>query len=231
MPVMRYRLWVVATALCVLPCSSLAQTAGDPLRIGDRLRVRSERETAIGVVTVVGERGFDLVQGRSIRSFAYDHMQLIERSDGMRRQWRKGALYGGLAGVVLGAVIGYRETVCDVDLGEHLFEGSLGSCESGNLGHTVGMGMAMGNALGVVGVGVGWLIEREAWVNITLPQRGTTLGPIFGYSTRNGRPAMVLGIRIGPSGVFPRFRPRLSPIRNPEILFSRGTPSGNTWRR
>ena len=226
MPVMRYRLWVVAMALCVLPCSSLAQTAGDPLRIGDLLRVRSEGETAIGVVTVVGERGFDLDQGRLIRSFAYDHIQFIERSDGMRRQWRKGALYAGLAGAVLGAVIGYRETVCDGNFFEQLIEPDKVTCESGNLGLALGSGLGMGGSLGAVGAGVGWLIEREAWVNITMPQRGTTLGPIFGYSTRSGRPAMVFGIRIGPSGIVPRYRPSPPPIRDPEILFSRGIPGG-----
>ena len=231
MPVMRYRALVVAMALCVLPCSSLAQTAGDPLRIGDRLRVRSEGETAIGVVTVVGERGFDLVQGRSIRSFEFDHIKFIERSDGMRRQWRKGALYGGLAGAMLGAVIGYRDTVCDGNFFEQLLEPDEVTCESGNLSSTVGSGLGMGGALGAVGAGVGWLIEREAWVNITMPQRGITLRPIFGNSTRSGRPAMVFGIRIGPSGVVPRDRPSPPPIRNPEILFSRGIPSGDTWRR
>ena len=33
MPVMPYRVLVVAMAFCVLPCSSFAQTAGDPLRM------------------------------------------------------------------------------------------------------------------------------------------------------------------------------------------------------
>ena len=202
MPMIRYRVLFAAMALCVLPCSSLAQSAGDPLRIGDRLRVRSEGETAIGVVAFVGERGFDLVQDRSIRSFTYDHVQLIERSD-MRRQWRKGAIYGGLAGAVLGAVAGYREEVCDGDFFEQLFDPSRVACKSGDLGKTLASGISGGTGLGLVGAGVGWLIEKEAWVNITMPQSGTTLGPIFRYSTRNGRPAMVFGIRIGPSGVIP----------------------------
>lgn len=206
--VARYGVLLAAITLCVLPCSSFAQSAGDPLRIGDRLRVRSDGETAIGMLTVVGERGFDLVQGRSTRSFTYDHIQLIERSDGMRRQWRKGALYGGLAGAVLGAVTGYRDEGCDGSLEDRIFRPSEVTCKSGALLPTLVMGISIGSVIAGVGAGVGWLIEREAWVNITVPQRGNTLGPIFGYSTRNGRPAMVFGIRIGPSGIIPSIAPR-----------------------
>ena len=226
----RYRVLVAAMALCVLPCSSLAQTAGDPLRIGDRLRVRSEGETAIGVVAFVDERGFDLVQDRSIRSFTYDHIQLIERS-GMRRQWRKGAVYGGLAGAVLGAVVGYRETVCDGDFFEQLFDPSSVACKSGDLGNALASGISGGSGLGLVGAGVGWLIEKEVWVNITMPQSGTTLGPIFAYSTRNGRAAMVFGIRIGPSGVIPGIARPLRRSTIPRSSSATESRAWDTWRR
>jgi hypothetical protein len=155
------------------------------------------------------------------------------RSDsGTRRQWRKGALYGGLAGAVWGAVVGYRMEVCDGSFFEQLFEGAGVTCKSGDLGFTVAMGFSMGSGLGVFGAGIGWLIEREAWVNITLPPSGRArLAPIFGYSTRNGRPKMVFRIRIGSSGVNPGIARALRRSAIPKSSSAAESPAWDTWRR
>lgn len=177
-------LW--AMTLFMTPSSMLAQS------VGDTLRVSLPEETVIGVLSAASERGFDVVHGGSTRSFSYEHVQLVERYDGMQGQWRKGAVYGGGAGAVVGAVgFGFFWERCAGQLLQ-------GTCTPPGIENALVMGVAMGVGGAVYGALIGkWFIKREVWTAIPIPPQGTRLAPIVRYQTTGGHPAMEFGIQVG----------------------------------
>ena len=177
-------LW--AMTLFVTPSSTLAQS------VGDTLRVSLPEETVIGVLSAASERGFDIVQGGSTRSFTYDRVQLVERYDGMQGQTKKFAVYGGAAGAAVGAVgFGFFWERCGGQLLNSI-------CSPPGIESALVMGVAMGVGGAIYGAVIGkFVFKREVWTTIPIPPQGTRLAPIVRYRTTRGRPAIEFGIQVG----------------------------------
>lgn len=90
------------------PRALLAQT------VGDRVRVTTiAGETMIGEVVGAGPGGLDIDFTTGWfgwygvrRSISHTEIEQLGRSVGVRRQWRRGLVIGGLVGVVTGLLAG-----------------------------------------------------------------------------------------------------------------------------
>ena len=157
------------------PRALLAQT------VGDRVHVTTiAGETVTGEVVGAGPGGLDIdfktgwfgwYGGR--RSISHAEIEQLGRSVGVRRQWRRGLVTGGLVGVVTGLLAGdvLRDT-CDLT--------TLGraSDECAEVGGGLGLRMAgvYGATGGVAGLGLGSLFKEDLWE--TIPIRGADMAPI-----------------------------------------------------
>ena len=177
-------LWAIT--LFMTSSSLLAQS------VGDILRVSLPEETVIGALSAASERGFDIVQGGSTRSFLYEHVQLVERYDGMQGQLKKGAVYGSAAGAAIGAVgFGFFWERCAGQL-------LRGTCTPPGIKNALIMGVTMGVGGAISGAAIGkTFLKREVWTTIPIPRQGTSLAPIVRYQTTRGRPAIEFGIQVG----------------------------------
>lgn len=95
------------------------------------------------------------------RGVAWESLNSLERSEGQGSHWRRGALYGGVVGLVA------MSTVIGIDDSGSNWDG--GAAVAGILGGAVG-GAA-------IGAGIGALIHSEHWESLPLNSRvGLRLG-------------------------------------------------------
>ena len=162
-------------ALAISLIAPVAISAQEP---SERVRLTLPSESFVAVVTeatatelvvAIGDGGF--------RTVARDEIRHLERSLGIRRQWRKGALYGALAGAGGGALWGagaFGEVTCS--------EGGFWGL-GGRSWDCTGEPKIIASAVVVVGVAGalygalgGLLFKAETWERIE-----------FGLRTESGR--------------------------------------------
>lgn len=165
--------------------------------VGDRIRVSVTDSTHVGSVTVVGDLGFELMQGDILRSFNYAAIDLLERNVGTRRMWKEGLVTGFMIPVMIGGtlIVGCFRAVGEVDGDSHR-AGILGIICIMATPAIVGVAIPVAVIGAVVGAGIGSFIKRDAWEPI--PIDGTTdfspLGaPRVGPERRTG---LELGVRL-----------------------------------
>ncbi len=152
---------------------------------GDRVRVSVDGIRLIGRVTVVSQDGLELVQGDLRRSFAYRDIDRLERSIGMRSRWKAGLGLG-----LLGGFIAHPTVKGAWGCLQNEWRGQ--SCQEKKKGGLTWIGMG-----GLLGLGVGALMKREAWERIGPWDDTAGISPIVApHRGLDGRHALLLGARI-----------------------------------
>lgn len=175
---------IIALALAGVATPLLAQ------QVGDRVRVSLPDSTAIGEVTAVSDEGFDIVRDRTLFSFEYQSIDLLDRSIGRKRLWLEGAAIGAYIPLRIGFEL--IESCADV------VDGDVGVVVFVLLCFPVGLTIAVvGAPLGAVVGGVaGIFIHREEWVAVPIGDRPGRLSVLLPQFRPDGRIALAVGVRI-----------------------------------
>ena len=175
----------------VLVCEVLASLPLSAQSIGERIRVTIPGVTLVGEVTTVNDLGFQMLEGEILQSFSYREIARLERSTGRQSQWRTGLLYGGGAGVGAGLLYGVLVSgACDtLTLG-----GATQECAEVGAEVALLAALTWGAGGGLLGAGVGALIRRELWTDISFARTDLSFRPIVGRSPASN--TLLLGVRI-----------------------------------
>ena len=167
-----------------------------PQDVGDRVRVTTGGGMVAGRIVGVSGDGFELgLSGGGSGSFTRADVVRLERSLGTSSAWKRGLLYGGAGGALVGFTIANTliTATCDVvTLGTATEE-----CSEEGFGVALANGAIWGALGGLLGLGVGALMRGpERWEDIALGGMEATFSPIFDLRLERGRPAAVLGARL-----------------------------------
>ncbi|WP_425155054.1 hypothetical protein [Candidatus Palauibacter sp.] len=170
-----------------------------PLRaqeVGDRVRVTTAGGMVVGRVVGMSGDGFDLgLSGGGSGSFTRVDVVRLERSLGTSSAWKRGLLYGGAGGALVGFTIARTliTATCDVvTLGTATEE-----CSEEGFGVALASGAIWGAIGGVLGMGVGALIRGpESWEDIAFGGMDAAFSPILDLRLDRGQPSAVLGARL-----------------------------------
>ena len=183
----------MVTRLCVsaLFTSTLLAVA-PPLQaqsVGDRLRVFVADSTFVGSVTAVSDEGFELVQGRILRSFNYAAINQLELSVGTRRLWKEGFVTGLKVPLYVGGalIVGCFSALGEVgDSNGAVLLGILCILATPTI---VAVAITAAPIGAVVGAGIGAFMHGDVWAPV--PIDGVTgfssvVAPRFGPERRVG---------------------------------------------
>ena len=167
-----------------------------PQDVGDRVRVTTGGGMVAGRIVGVSGDGFELgLSGGGSGSFTRADIVRLERSLGTSSAWKRGLLYGGAGGALVGFTVANTliTATCDVvTLGTATEE-----CSEEGFGVALANGAIWGALGGLLGMGVGALIRGpERWEDIAFGGMDAAFSPIFDLRLDRGHPAAVLGARL-----------------------------------